>query len=81
MPTSRGHDDFVNGLAFSPRGGLLASASHDQSLRLWDSTSLQSLATLNEHTDAVLRAAFNPQGTLLATVSWDGTVMLFGVEK
>ena len=76
-----GHDDFVNGLAFSPRGGLLASASHDQSLRLWDSTSLQSLATLNEHTDAVLRAAFNPQGTLLATVSWDGTVMLFGVEK
>jgi WD40 repeat protein len=34
--TFRGHDNTVSGLAFDAEGSLLATASHDKSIRLWD---------------------------------------------
>lgn len=35
LRTLEGHVDAVNGLAFSPAGSLMASASSDKSVRLW----------------------------------------------
>lgn len=62
-----GHRGVVAGLAFSPFGGLLASAGHDRSVRIWDLTAGTPLYDLPLHRGAVWSVAFSPDGRLLAT--------------
>jgi WD40 repeat protein len=66
-------------IAFSPDGRWLASASYDQSIRLWDTQSGAELTTLNGHSKKVQYVAFSPDGKLLASGSNDSTVILWDV--
>ncbi|MGP0023424.1 MAG: CHAT domain-containing protein [Streptosporangiaceae bacterium] len=63
-----GHTAGVTGVAFSPDGTLLATASGgtDLSARLWDVATGTTVRTL---TGAGTMVAFSPDGTLLATAS------------
>jgi hypothetical protein len=67
----------VRAVAFSPDGALLASASHDGTVRLWNPRSGQHQASLTGHTDWVNAVAFSPDGALLASASADRTVRLW----
>ena len=64
-------------VAFSPDGRLLATASDDNTARLWDPATGDRLHTLTGHTGGVNAVAFSPDGRLLATGSNDKTARLW----
>ena len=69
-----GHTGSVTGVAFSPDGTRIASASADQTLRVWDPDTGQPVgAPLTGHTDPVWSVAFRPDGTRIASASADPT--------
>ncbi|KAL2813604.1 hypothetical protein BJX63DRAFT_216969 [Aspergillus granulosus] len=77
LQTLEGHSDFVKSVVFRPDGKVLASASGDQTIRLWDLTTGQCLQTLESHSDFVTSVVFRPDGKVLASASHDQTIRLW----
>lgn len=77
--TFTGHADSIYSVAFSPNGKLLATASYDKLLMLWNVAEGTEQATLKHHTGAVFGAAFNPDGKTLASAAADQTIKLWNV--
>ena len=66
-------------MAFSPVGRLLASASADTTVQIWDPATGEHRRTLTGHKDFVRAVAFSPDGRLLASGSDDTTVRLWNL--
>ena len=75
--TTLTYSSTINNIAFSPNNSLLASASADSTIQLWNLNTNTLQATLPGHTSNVLNVAFSPDGSLLASGSADGTVRLW----
>jgi len=59
---------------------LLASASFDATIKLWDPESQQCVRTLAKHTDPVYSVSFSPDGQYLASGSLDKSVNVWSVR-
>ena len=67
----------MNGIALSPDGKRLASASSDNTVKVWDAMSGLEMLILNEHTQGVMSVAYSPDGKWLASASADQTVKVW----
>ncbi|KAF2183651.1 putative WD-repeat protein [Zopfia rhizophila CBS 207.26] len=75
LQTLEGHSESVFAVVFSPDGKLVASASFDGTVKLWDVATGAVLQTLEEHTCS--RMAFSLKGEPVGFASCDETVRLW----
>jgi WD40 repeat protein/tRNA A-37 threonylcarbamoyl transferase component Bud32 len=73
----RGHTDLVENVCYSPDGCSLATASWDETVRIWDANTGAVLRVLPSHLGGAASAAFSPDGRRLATGSIDQTVRVW----
>ena len=72
-----GHLGNINAVVFSPDGQLLASASYDRTVCVWDTATGYRRRVLEGHSDWVMTVAFSLDGQLLASASYDRTVRVW----
>ncbi len=78
VATLRGHEGWVQSVAFSPDGKLLASCGIDRSARLWDPANGRQIAVLHGG-GPCMSVAFSPSGDQLAVGGKDRTVRVWNV--
>jgi WD40 repeat protein len=66
-----GHKNKVDSIAFHPEGSLLASASSDRTVRIWDGRTFRPLGEMGGFAHRPSQVVFSANGKLLATASGD----------
>jgi WD40 repeat protein len=75
-----GHTGRVNSASFSPDSQLIVTASADNTARVWNAQTGESIATLLDHKGPVLNALFSPDGRSVFTASEDYATRIYPRE-
>jgi len=76
-----GHLAALNAVTFSPDGRIVATASSDQTVRLWDAATGDELRVLEGHTGQVLSLAASPGGRFFVSGAADNTLRLWDIPQ
>jgi WD40 repeat protein len=75
------HSSAITGLALSPDGKILATASWDHSIELWNAIDFSRIRSLKGHLNEVWSIAFSPDGKSLLSGAKDGGVYLWPIDS
>lgn len=75
-----GHEGPISSLAFSPIDGILASASWDKTIKIWEVFGRDSSPETLEQGSEVLTLAYRPDGKSLAATTLKGQVVFWDVN-
>ncbi|XP_046966323.1 notchless protein homolog 1 [Vanessa cardui] len=75
-----GHQQLINDVKFSPDTRIIASASFDKSVKLWESTTGKFITTLRGHVQAVYMVAWSADSRLLLSSSADSTLKVWNLK-
>ena len=70
------HNKFVWDVVFSPDGKYVATASSDNTARIWNASTGKQIFNLT-HDDRVYNVVFSPDGKYIATASADETARVW----
>lgn len=76
-----GHTDAVRSVRFSEDGALLVSGGQDNTVRVWEFSTLTSITTFRGHGSEVTSVTFLPNGTTVLSASHDKTVREWNVAS
>lgn len=77
LKTLPGHKQTITQVKFSPDGKLIASASWDKTIKIWDAKNGELIDTLQHHQSGINSIAFSPNSKLLAAASEDKTISIW----
>lgn len=77
LATFSGHHSYVWSISFSPNSEILASASADRTIKLWEVETGKKIANLSDRANWVNSVAFSPQGNTIVSGSNDMTVKIW----
>ncbi|NUM55288.1 MAG: pre-peptidase C-terminal domain-containing protein [Candidatus Hydrogenedentes bacterium] len=79
-----GHAEMVRALAFNAGAGVLAAGGgkpgRGGEIKLWNTSDLSLIKTIEGHKDNVLALAFSPDGKQLVSASYDKSLIVWDVE-
>jgi WD40 repeat protein len=82
---SLAHGNYVDAVAFNPAGTLLATGSHDGTLRIWDIAKGTQMRQINAHTtpkvSSVYCVAWSPDGKQIISGSLDQSLKLWDANS
>ncbi len=78
--TLKGHSSDVNSVAFTPDGQMLATASDDLTIKLWNLATKQKIRTFKGHSSWIYAIAISPDGQTIASGSADKTIKLWNLN-
>uniref|UniRef100_A0A672KJV8 Notchless protein homolog 1 n=1 Tax=Sinocyclocheilus grahami TaxID=75366 RepID=A0A672KJV8_SINGR len=76
-----GHQALVNEVLFSPDTRLIASASFDKSIKIWDGKTGKYLTSLRGHVGPVYQVSWSADSRLLVSGSSDSTLKVWDIKK
>jgi len=81
VQTLTGHKKGVWDCAFSPVDKLLVSASGDKTVKVWNLTNGNCIATLQGHLTSLVKVSWLNAGLQIVSASVDGNVKIWNLKK